>query len=198
MPRPSVQAERREQILASTCTVIAERGITALRVADVAKHAGLSPGIIHYYFDNKRDLTHAAFEQNFVHSLERRARIFESDLDAVAKIKALADDYLPKGDETVEAWHVWAELWVAALHDKDLQDLNERAYGEWRRIIAGLWREAQSEGQIGAADPVDLANRLVGLMDGLALQVLMSSRAMTLSRMRKTCRRFIDDAVSAG
>lgn len=197
MPRPSVQAERRHQILVSTCTVIAERGITSLRVADVAKHAGVSPGIIHYYFDNKRDLTHAAFEQNFVRSLERRSAIFESELDAPDKLRALVDAYLPRGEETIEAWHVWSELWVAALHDKDLQDLNEQAYGEWRRIVAGLWREAQSSGFVEGSDPLVLANSLVALVDGLALQVLMGSRAMTLIRMRETCHHFIDAVVGA-
>ncbi|MFI9047380.1 TetR/AcrR family transcriptional regulator [Streptomyces sp. NPDC053427] len=197
MPRPSVEAERRAQILAATCKAIARTGIAAFRVADVAKEAGLSPGIVHYYFDTKQELIRAAFEHNFLHSLERRAAIFESGLEPVEKLRALVEAYLPQGDETVEAWHVWAELWVTALHDAELRDLNDRAYGEWRRIVASIVRECQAAGRMGDEDPVDVANMLVGLLDGLALQVLVGSHAMTLRRMRATCRAFIDGLVAS-
>ncbi|OXM68979.1 TetR family transcriptional regulator C-terminal domain-containing protein [Amycolatopsis thermalba] len=195
MPRPNVEAERREQILQAACHVIAEQGFRALRLADVAKVAGLSSGILHYYFTNKRDLVRAAFEQNVARSFARRTAILESDTDAVSKLRALVDAYLPADDETVESWHVWAELWVEAIHDPDLQDLNERAYGEWRRLIAGIVRDGQAAGQIGDADAVELANLLVAVLDGLALQVLAGSRNMTLARMRTTCQSFIDRVI---
>ncbi|MFG2140801.1 TetR/AcrR family transcriptional regulator [Streptomyces sp. NPDC048650] len=195
MPRPNVEVERRAQILASTCSVIARTGIVAFRVADVAKEAGLSPGIVHYYFDTKQALIRAAFERNFLHSLERRAAVLDSGREPVVKLRALVEAYLPQGDETVEAWHVWAELWVSALHDMELRDLNDRAYGEWRRIVAGIVRECQAAGRMGEEDPVEVANLLVGLLDGLALQVLAGSHAMTLARMRATCRAFIDTLV---
>ncbi|GAA4839972.1 TetR/AcrR family transcriptional regulator [Saccharopolyspora rosea] len=195
MPRPKVEAERRDQILRAACKVIAERGFRAVRVADVAREAGLSSGIVHYYFANKRDLVRATFEQNFERSLRRRTAILDSDRDAVGKLRALVDAFLPQDAETVQSWHVWAELWVEAMHDPDLQELNDRAYGEWRRIIAGIVRDGQAAGQIGDADPVELANVVVAALDGLALQVLAGSRTMTLTRMRRTCRSFIDRVV---
>ena len=42
MARPSVQDERRAQIMAATRRVIVDRGVTMLRVADVAREAGVS------------------------------------------------------------------------------------------------------------------------------------------------------------
>lgn len=195
MPRPNVEAERREQILRAACTVIAEKGFRAVRVADVAKQAGLSSGILHYYFANKRDLVHAAFEQNFSRSLERRAAILESDDDPLTKIRTLVDEYVPHGAETTEAWHVWAELWVEGLHDPELQALNDRAYGEWRRLIAAIVRDGQAAGQIGGTDAVEIANLLIGLLDGLALQVLLGSHSMNEKRMRATCQIFVDRVI---
>ena len=191
MARPNVEAERREQILRSASRTIAQRGIKSLRVADVAADAGVSPGIIHYYFNNKQSLTRAAFERNFEHSLSRRAAILNSSDDAPKKLRAVVDAYLPEDGETVEAWHVWAELWVEGLHDVELQRLNERAYGEWRGIISMIIRAGQSANQIDAGDPVEIANMLVGMLDGLALQVLLGSRDMDLEKMRRTCHSFI-------
>lgn len=184
MPRVSVEAERREQILSAACEVVSEIGFRSLRVADVAKRVKMSTGSVHYYFDTKRDLMHAAFEYNFERSLRRRQHLLESHSDPRKRLRAFVESYLPADSVTVAAWHVWAELWVEALHEPDLQELNERVYGEWRRIVAAIIRDGQSAGQFRPGDAVLLANALIGLIDGLALQVLLGSRNMTIDRMR--------------
>ena len=187
MPRASVEEERREQILSAACVVISEIGFKSLRIADVAKRAGMSTGTVHYYFDTKRDLMHAAFEYNFEHSLARRTPILEQFPDPRDRLHAFVESYLPKDEVTIGAWCVWAELWVEALHDADLQELNERVYGEWRRIVAAIIRDGQDAGYFRDGDPVLQANALVAMIDGLALQVLMGSRSMSLERMRAVC-----------
>src|ERR1700689_5315114 len=62
MPRPHVEEERRQQILQATWHVISVSGFRSLRLSVVAKRAGGSSGMIHYYFHSKRDLLKAAFE----------------------------------------------------------------------------------------------------------------------------------------
>jgi AcrR family transcriptional regulator len=187
MPRASVEAERKEQILAAACDVVSEIGFKSLRVADVARRAGTSTGTVHYYFDTKLDLMHAAFEYNFARSLERRQPILGVRDDPRERLHAFVESYLPADDVTVKAWHVWAELWVEALHDARLQELNERVYGEWRRIMAAIIRDGQDAGVFRDADPVLEANALIGMIDGLALQVLLGSKSMTIERMRAVC-----------
>src|SRR5688500_12184105 len=126
MPRPSVEAERKDQILRATCQVIAEQGYVNLRVSDVAKKAGVSGGTVHYSFDSKRDLVHAAFEYNFARSLQRRKWILDSPADPLSRLRFVIDSYLPVDDETTEAWRVWAALWAEGLREPNLQELNER------------------------------------------------------------------------
>jgi AcrR family transcriptional regulator len=187
MARVSVEVERKEQILSAACDVVSEIGFKSLRVADVAKRAKMSTGTVHYYFDTKRELMHAAFEWNFDRSLERRRPLLEGAVDPVARLREFVFSYLPDQEVTTKAWHVWAELWVEALHDADLQELNERVYGEWRRTVAAIIRDGQDAGQFRLGDPVLLANGLIGMLDGLSLQVLAGSRSMNIDRMRAVC-----------
>ncbi|GAA3437084.1 TetR/AcrR family transcriptional regulator [Kutzneria kofuensis] len=191
MPRPSVEAERKAQILSATCAVIAESGIHDLRLTDVATRAGVSSGTIHYYFDSKQALLHAAFEYNFRHSLERRAAVLAADGNPLELLTRLVESYAPLDAESVSAWRVWAELWVHGLREPELQELNESIYGDWRRTVIGLLRDAQDQGLIGDGDPVLLANTVVAMIDGLAIQVLLGSRNMTVDRMRATCRAYL-------
>ena len=121
MPRPHVEEERRQQILQATWHVIALSGFRSLRLADVAKRAGVSSGMIHYYFDTKRDLLKAAFEQYYAHSMQRRQWIMETGKGPLELLNLLVESYLPIEDETVEGWRVWSELWVEGLQEPDLQ-----------------------------------------------------------------------------
>lgn len=192
MGRPNNEIQRRTQILSTTCQVMAEQGFRSLRVSDVAARIGTATGTIHYYFPTKRDLLHAAFEFNFRASLERRKTILDSDDDPLTKLRTFVDSYLPIGEETVRAWRVWAELWIEAIHEPDLQELNETVYGEWRAVVASILRDGQARGLIRDGDAVTLANMVIGLIDGLAIQVILGSRSMNVDRMRRTCHEFID------
>jgi len=185
--RTSVEAERREQILDAACHVLSEIGFRSLRVSDVAKRARTSSGTVHYYFATKRDLVHAAFEYNFDHSLGRRRPILDAHEHPRDRLRAFVESYLPADEVTIRAWAVWVELWCEALHEDDLQELNERVYGEWRRIMAGVIRDGQDQGHFRDGDAVVLANSLIGMIDGLAMQVLLRSRSMTTERMRAVC-----------
>jgi hypothetical protein len=136
---------------------------------------------------------HAAFEYNFARSLERRRWILDSPDDPVARLRLVIDSYLPLDAETVAAWRVWAALWTEGLWEPNLQELNERMYGEWRRLVAGIIRDGQDSGQVRGGDPVQLANILIAMIDGMAFQVLLGSQNMTVQRMKATCLAYVED-----
>jgi AcrR family transcriptional regulator len=192
MPRPNVEAERREQILAATCAVIASKGITELRLSDVAEKAGVSSGTVHYYFETKRAVVNAAFEHNFRHSLDRRRALLERPLDPLSLLLEVIDSYAPDDDATTRAWRVWAELWVEGIREPELRQVNERLYADWREVVVSLVRRAQQDGTVRDGDPVALANMLIAMIDGLALQVLLDSKDMPLETMRATLHAFVD------
>ena len=197
MPRPHVEEERRQQILEATWHVIAVSGFRNLRLSDVAKRAGVSSGMIHYYFDTKHDLLKAAFERYYDYSTKRRQSLMESGKGPLETLRLLVESYLPVEDETLEGWHVWSELWVEGLQEPDLRQLNEDFYGQWRRLVADIIRDGQDAGIIRDGSATELANMLIGMIDGLAIQVLLGSRSMTAERMRATCTAFIDDMLPA-
>ena len=71
--RPSVEPERREQLIEAAARVIARSGYDAATVRDVAREAGVSTGVIAYYFEGKDDL--------FAHVLRTASRAFRARLE---------------------------------------------------------------------------------------------------------------------
>ncbi|MDV3125838.1 TetR family transcriptional regulator [Mycobacterium sp. 21AC1] len=196
MPRPSVEAERRQQILTAACEVIATVGVPDLRLSDVAKTAGVSSGTVHYYFDTKKDVINAAFEFNLTESLNRRQALLSSTKSGLAILNDLVESYLPKDDQSRRAWKVWLALWAEATRDAHLRSVNEKLYGQWRDVVSEVIRTAQREGSARPGNPVVLANMLISMLDGLAVQVLLESGAVTLASVRKTIKEFIRDVIA--
>ena len=54
--RKASRPVRRQQLIDATIEVLARKGYSALTVADVAKTAGLSVGIINFHFESKEKL----------------------------------------------------------------------------------------------------------------------------------------------
>ena len=197
MVRPSVEDERRAQIMAATRRVMVQRGVSMLRVADVAGEAGVSPGIVHYYFASKDELIRETFEDNFATSVERRASILEEALPADEKLDALLGSYVPLDEATRESWHVWLELWVGALQDERLRQLNDEAYDEWRGLMGSVIAEGIEQGVFASDDPSSEVNQLIAMIDGLAVQALLGSSAISVDEMHRICRDFVRDNLIA-
>ena len=53
-------ADRTHVILRAACSVIAERGCDGMRMGDVARAAGVSSALVHYYFDTRSELLRRA------------------------------------------------------------------------------------------------------------------------------------------
>src|SRR3954454_5312345 len=101
--RPSVEPERREQLIEAAARVIARRGYDAATVRDVAREAGVSTGVIAYYFEGKDDL--------FAQVLRSASRWFRARLQNAQKaahtprerLLALAEAATLTDDEAVHA-----------------------------------------------------------------------------------------------
>ena len=56
MARPKEQTARRAELVAAAGRAVVRRGVRGLRVKDVAAEAGISAGLVSYYFPDLDDL----------------------------------------------------------------------------------------------------------------------------------------------
>lgn len=60
----TVVEDRREQIIEAALRVFARKGFNGATNKDVAKEAGITPGLIYHYFESKEELLKAALDQH--------------------------------------------------------------------------------------------------------------------------------------
>ena len=62
---PKVVEDRRDQIIDAAMQVFAQKGFTRATNKDIAREAGITPGLIYYYFENKEALLTAILETRY-------------------------------------------------------------------------------------------------------------------------------------
>jgi AcrR family transcriptional regulator len=191
--RPSVEPERREQLIAAAARVIARSGYDAATVRDVAREAGVSTGVIAYYFEGKDDL--------FAHVLRDASRAFRTRLESARsaaetpreRLLALAEAATPADDEAARAHALWIDFWARAARDPALAGLTVRLYDGWRGEIADAVREGQRAGVFrGDADPDAFARGYAAAADGLATHVVLHRGVVSPDDMRAACAALVD------
>ena len=188
---PKLTQRRRLQALEAAAEVIAEKGLSETRVADIAARAGLSPSLLLYYFRSKNELLTDALtfaEDRFY--LATFHELTELD-DPRARLVRLIDLSCPTDVEGADVrgdWALWLELWSRSLLHPEAARKREALDRRWRNTIAEIVRAGQDAGCFDpACDAEDFSLQLAALMDGLALQVVLGDPAVPPARMRRLC-----------
>jgi AcrR family transcriptional regulator len=165
MPKIVDADQRRLELAAAAARVIARAGVDAASMREIAAEAGWTTGTLVHYFANKHELLDFTLRA----SIERRSaqRSQRADLSPAEALRATLVGALPTDDETRVHWIVTVALAGAAASDDSLAATQREAYRDYRSYLIELL--------LAVPDVVDArveAERLIGVVDGIALQAL--------------------------
>jgi AcrR family transcriptional regulator len=183
-----------EAILAAACRVIAHRGAEATRIADIAAEAGTSTGTVHYYFETKDDALLAALKWANEQPYQRMDELLARADDDLARLGTLLELSIPYPGRDREEWVFFLELWKWILHRPDLVPDAAVFDSRWRRYFFEIVRSGTASGAFRpVAEPDEVAERLVALVDGLGLKAVLGQPWLSPERMRELLLRFASD-----
>jgi AcrR family transcriptional regulator len=187
-----VADQRREEMLEAAAALIAERGFTETRIADVARRVGASPALVIYYFGTKDTLLTEALrysEQSFYAVADE---MLASTTSVTKRLETLVRlTCVPQTqDEIPGAWGLWFDLWAQAFRHpevkKDRVELDQR----WRTMVAQVVRDGIHDGEIEPVDAEEFAVAFTALLDGLSIQVALEDPAVDPERAFRIAMRF--------
>jgi AcrR family transcriptional regulator len=172
-PARKLESEKALRIVAAMRASVARRGAAGATFDHVAQEAGVSRGLLHYYFGSKERLLVEVVRHDCDIRIARLAEQLAgagSPDEIVDVLVAALHDLL---EHDPEAYALIFELFTASRHNDDLREAMAELYRLVRGQVAGVLREKHETGVVelrGDADAVAAA--LVSLGDGIALQVL--------------------------
>jgi AcrR family transcriptional regulator len=169
----SLSGEKAQRIVEAMHRSVAVRGTAGSTFDHVSREAGVSRGLLHYYFGTKEQLLVEAVRRD----CELRMEVLEGQL-AAAKT---ADDYIDLMVQNLrETVHDQPEFVTLVFELFTLSRRNDDIAAEYgglmRRMrdqVAGMLSTAQGDGILDLhAEPEAVAEILFSLADGVALRML--------------------------
>ncbi len=168
---------RKHLILDAACRAIARTGAAAVRVSDVAREAGVSTALVHYYFPSRADV----ILQAFGHADDLADAVAEAQLAELASGRERAERLILvwAGDDPAirTNWAVWNEMWQYAAHNEAARAMVADSHQRWIEQVAGLISEGVDDTSIPATVDVDAAaRRLAACVDDWGRETLIGMR----------------------
>ena len=175
--------DRREQLMEAALKVFAKKGFANASNKDIAREAGITPGLIYHYFESKEALLKAIFDdsspQRIIRSNpeqilalppEQFLRLVVRQMLTVvedAKYLQLLRIYLPE-----------------AIYHPEIVPIGSANFEEGTRFVEGYLAAKMESGELCKMDPALVTRLVMGSIMNIALlrQILHDPRALQYSQ----------------
>lgn len=177
MPKVVDVDERRAELADAAARVIARVGIGGASMREVAAEAGWTTGTLVHYFTDKRELLRFTLETSL-----RQRRTRHRDRATRPPDDALRDTLvgaLPLDEHSTLHWVVTVAFCAQASGDAELATIQRDAYRDFRDRVARL---VEASGRATGAEARAEAERLIAVVDGVAIQALFDPQSWRPAR----------------
>ncbi|WP_327668169.1 MULTISPECIES: TetR/AcrR family transcriptional regulator [unclassified Streptomyces] len=161
----------REDVLRAAARVLAERGLDAARLRDVARAAGVSIGALQHHFETRDELFREAFEWSIEQLIARWRASAADEPDPWHRFELLVQALT--GDPELERrCATWTEFCASAARHPGLRDGVRSVHEEWLTLLTGIVEDGVIQGDFVPVLPVDTAiASIAALVDGCDMAV---------------------------
>ena len=168
----SLSGERAQRIVEAMRESVAEVGIAGSTFDRVSAKAGVSRGLLHYYFGTKERLLVEVIRRDTDHRIETLGAELRAARTVDQLIGALAETFARTLQERGYVFLV-SELFVAGRNQPDVLSELGALYGRARSEFAEILREKEREGVVRLRfDAESVLAYLFAAGDGLSVQAL--------------------------
>jgi AcrR family transcriptional regulator len=176
--RSFIEQQRRSQIVDTAIQTIATQGFSQASLAEIAKEAGISKGVISYHFDGKEELV-----EEILRSLLRKPAEFVKERvsrasTSLEKLRAYVEANFDFMRDNRVGYVALVDLWGQRGFGRD--SLNADAYEPSRHYLAHLLEEGLRTGEMRALTVKPTASLIQGAIDGVMLQWVLDEKAVDL------------------
>lgn len=169
----SLSGEKAQRIIDAMRRSVAQRGTAASTFEHVSREAGVSRGLLHYYFGTKEQLLAEAVRRD----CELRLELLESQLSRAKTaddfIALLAKDLQETVRTDPDFVTLVFELFTLSRRNEDIAAEYAGLVRSTRERLASMLAAAQREGVLHLhAEPEAVADVLFSLGDGMTLRML--------------------------
>jgi TetR/AcrR family transcriptional regulator, transcriptional repressor of bet genes len=183
---------RRAELIAATLQSLAECGPGAASVRDVAKRAGVSPGLLRHHFGSFSNLLAEAYGQVVARvDVALDGAIRDAGDGAEARMQAFLEASFSEVIVNGELLSAWLAFWSLVRVDPEIAAKHGETYVAYRLRLERLLEDlAQARGR-----QLDLRHAAIGLsalLDGLWLELCLDPDSYSRAEAVTIARRWVE------
>ena len=168
-----MSGDKAQQIVEAMRSSVARRGIAGSTFEHVAREAGVSRGLLHYYFGTKEALLVEVVRRD----TEHRIAVLDEPLVGAGSVDELLEILVADLEDSIQNdpgfWVLLFDLFTAGRRNPEIQREVAELFNKTRAHVADILRAKQSEGVISPRYDIDgVVALLFAMGDGIALQLL--------------------------
>ena len=172
-PRRELSGEKVQRIVDAMRHCVAERGIAGATFEHVSRQAGVSRGLLHYYFGTKERLLIEVLRND----AETRIATLDEPLAAAKTVDDVIGVLVSGAEEVLREdpgfYVILYELFTAGRQNPDIQAELAELYHRSRQHVARVLRQKEREGVLSLRfDAESVVSYMFAAADGGALQRL--------------------------
>ncbi|WP_116202662.1 TetR/AcrR family transcriptional regulator [Amycolatopsis circi] len=177
MPKIVDHRQRRAEIADAVLAIVAEDGVAAVTLRDVADRGGWSTGVLNHYVGGRDDLLRLAFRHTFWLSGQRLAAIAEeTGLEPVERLVRILAAHLPLDGPSVAFARITLFFYAEAAGSPDKLGEDMLNYlTSWRSTVEDHVRAALDSRGLPTSQARQIGDHLVAVIDGYVIYEVLGS-----------------------
>jgi AcrR family transcriptional regulator len=168
-----LEGDKAQRIIEAMRASVGKRGAAASTFDHVAREAGVSRGLLHYYFGSKERLLVEVVR----HDCELRIQNMDERIARASTVGEIIGALVASLEEFIEGEPgspaLVYEMLSASRRSEDIRAELAKLYRRWRAHLAESLRAKEREGVVRLqGDPESVASMLFALGDGFGIQVI--------------------------
>ncbi len=193
--KDDIIAIRRSQLTNAAYKVVAKKGYYDFTIKDIAKEAGLSTGLVHYYFKNKEDLLlNLLKEMNKTMTLYLHKATIKSKSPA-EKLKIFMtqafDLILQEGDY----FYIIIDFLTQVNRNERMKNANKKLFKSYRDECEKIIEEGVKAKVFKEMDIRYTSTIIISIVQGLIIQYAIDDKAFDYKKYSKNVSKFINNLV---
>ena len=187
---------RRAQLTRAAYKVVGQKGYYDFTVRDIAREAGLSTGLVHYYFKNKEDLLlNLLKEINRNMTIILNRNIIKSD-DPREKLNIFMKQAFDLVKNEKDYFYIVIDFWTQVNKNERMKRANIKLFKSYRDEITKILKEGVENGVFMKMDVDYTAAVIISIIQGLIIQYVIDTNAFQYEDYVKKIMKHINDLVS--
>jgi TetR/AcrR family transcriptional regulator, fatty acid metabolism regulator protein len=182
--------DRKVDLIRSAYRLFSEKGVHRVPLDEIAAAAGLSKGLVIYYFKTKENLVLATMRWALDITAERVRQAMAKATTPHGKVLAMIDGIWSGAETNRRFYLLYLDLAGHAARVKHFTELSATFHSVVNALYAEVIAQGVAEGAFAVDDPEEGAVALRAIIDGLFLQWLQEADWERLHPWyRDTCKR---------